>query len=445
MVKPVSRIDLIALKARQEPNLKFTSLVHHVNEENLALCYRELKRNKACGIDGVSVEAYGENLEERLKDLVERMKQGRYQPQPVRRVEIPKSGKSETRPLGIPAVEDKLVQLVVKKILESIYEPVFMDFSYGFRPGRSCHHAINELDKEVMQKPVHYIVEVDIRKFFDNVDHEWLMRCMEERISDPNFLELIRRFLKSGYVEEGVKYDSGKGTPQGGVISPVLANIYLHYVLDLWFEKRFKKNCRGNVRLIRYCDDFVICFENKKEAEHCMEALKERLGQFGLEVSPEKTQMIAFGRRAWAQAKRYKRKVATFTFLGFIHYCATSRRGHFIMGHKTSKENLKKGLQEIKIWLKKIRCMKPMKEWWPVLVAKLRGHYAYFGLSGNYRGIKQFYNQVISLVYKWQNRRSQKRSMNWKQFLEYLNWYPLPKPRIYVDMYTLSPKRGMCH
>ncbi len=435
------KLNQIAQKAKRGKRLKFTSLVHHVNEENLALCYQELKRNKACGIDGVTVEAYGEDLEENLKQLVSSMKAKRYRPKPARRVYIPKAGKAEKRGLGIPSVEDKIVQIMLKKILESIYEADFWDFSYGFRPGRSCHDAVNALDKSVMTKPVNFIVEVDIKGFFDNVNHYWLQRCIEERISDPNLLWLIRRFLKAGVVEEGDYQASKLGTPQGGNLSPLLANIYLHYVLDLWFEKKFKPKAIGQVQLIRYCDDFVVCCESERDAKRFLERLTQRLEQFGLEVSKEKTGIVEFGRNTWKLASRRNEKVGGFNFLGFTHYCATSRRGKFIMGHKTSKENLRRKLREIKEWLKLIRNHVRLKYWWPILKAKLTGHYNYFGISGNYRCISQFYSQVKWLVFKWINRRSQKKSMTWEVYTNYLQLNPLPEPRICRSLYTLSPKR----
>lgn len=438
-------LDLISSKALQDKKLKFTSLAHHINVENLAECYRSLKRNKACGIDGVTVDEYGENLEKNLEDLVSKMKDKSWQPQAVRRVFIPKPGKQEKRGLGIPAVEEKLVQAMVKKILEPIYEANFLDSSYGFRPGRSCHGAINTLDKEVMTKPINFIVEVDIRKYFDNVQHFWLLRCIEERVIDPNFLWVIRRLLKAGVMNEGVFEKSNVGTPQGGIASPLLANIYLHYVLDLWFEVVFKRQCNGYGSQIRYCDDWIACFETRKDAETYLECLKERLAKFGLEVAPEKTTIIEFGRRAWQRSRKYKKPLATFTFLGFTHYCGTSRRGKFIMGHKTSKDSLKKGLGSMKDWLKKVRSLVSARDFWPILCAKLRGHYNYFGISGNYRCLMQFYRQVISLVFKWLNRRSQKKSMNWKQYMNYLKVFPLPQPKIYHSFYTLSPKLGSIH
>jgi len=430
------KLNQIAKKAMQDKGFKFTSLIHHVNVDNLVLCYRELKRNKACGIDEVTVEEYGENLQGNLKLLVEQLKTKRYRPKPVRRVYIPKAGKLDKRSLGIPSVEDKIVQIMLKKILESIFEADFLENSYGFRPNRNCHTAINALDKFVMTKPVNFVVEVDIKNFFDNVSHYWLHRCLEERISDPNLLWLVRRFLKSGVIEEGQYHASKQGTSQGGNLSPLLSNIYLHYILDLWFEKKFKRRVKGHVQLIRYCDDFVVCCEAKQDAEDFLKLLTQRFEQFGLEISKDKTQIVRFGRRAWQYAKSSKGKVSSFTFLGFTHYCAASRRGKFIMGHKTSKENLRRKLIEINLWLRQIRSMLRLKDWWPTLKSKLTGHYNYFGVSGNFRCISKFYRQVKSIIFKWINRRSQKKSMSFEIYLKYLQLNPLPEPRICYSLYA---------
>ena len=430
MIMMQVKLNQIARRAKQDKRLKFTSLIHHVNESNLAECYRELKANKACGIDGETVEGYGKNLQERLSQLVASMKSKQYRPKPVKRVYIPKAGKNEKRGLGIPSVEDKLVQIMLKKILEQIYEAEFLDVSYGFRPKLSCHDAVKALDKTVMTKPINYIVEVDIKGFFDNVNHYWLQRCLEEKIVDRNLLWLVRRFLKAGVVEDGKQLATDVGTPQGGVISPLLANIYLHYVLDLWFKKEIKSQARGHMELIRYCDDFVVCCESEKDAKNFLELLNTRLEKFGLQVSEDKTKVIKFGRQVWKQAQRSKGKVETFTFLGFTHYCGKSRQGYFVMGHKTSKENFCRKLKETKEWLKKIRNKLRLREWWPVLKSKLTGHYNYFGVSGNYRCLQQFYNGIFSIVFKWINRRSQKKSMNFDQYLHYLQWNPLPTPRI---------------
>jgi RNA-directed DNA polymerase len=430
------QLNQIARKAQQDCQLKFTSLVHHINEGNLAECYRDLKRNKASGIDGVTVEAYGENLEEKLSQLVASLKAKSYRPKPVRRVYIPKPGKDEQRPLGIPSVEDKLVQLMLKKILEGIFEADFLDCSYGFRPKRSCHDAIKALDQAVMRKPVNYIVEVDIRKFFDEVSHYWLQRCLEERIGDRNLLWLVRRILKAGVVSEGKRLPTEVGTPQGGVISPLLANIYLHYVLDLWFEKKIKPQAKGPMEIIRYCDDFVVCCASEADAKQFMEALKQRLTKFGLRVAEDKTRIVKFGRRVWQRAQKRQEKVESFDFLGFTHYCTKSRRGKFIMGHKTSKKNLSGKLREIKEWIKKIRNHRKLRDWWPVLKAKLTGHYNYFGISGNCRCLQQFYKNVFWLLYKWINRRSQKKSMTYEVYERYLQFNPLPTPRICYVLYS---------
>ena len=435
MIMMQVKLNQIARRAKQDKRLKFTSLIHHVNESNLAECYRELKANKACGIDGETVEGYGKNLQERLSQLVASMKSKQYRPKPVKRVYIPKAGKNEKRGLGIPSVEDKLVQIMLKKILEQIYEAEFLDVSYGFRPKLSCHDAVKALDKTVMTKPINYIVEVDIKGFFDNVNHYWLQRCLEEKIADRNLLWLVRKFLKAGVVEDGKQLATEAGTPQGGVISPLLANIYLHYVLDLWFKKEIKSQAKGHMELIRYCDDFVVCCESEKDAKNFLDLLHTRLEKFGLQVSEEKTKVLKFGRQVWKQAQRSREKVETFNFLGFTHYCGKSRRGYFIMGHKTSKENLSRKLKETKEWLKNIRNKLRLREWWPVLKSKLTGHYNYFGVSGNYRCLQQFYRQIFSMVFKWINHRSQKKSMNFDQYLNYLQWNPLPIPRICYAMY----------
>jgi group II intron reverse transcriptase/maturase len=438
------KLNLIAEKARRDKRLKFTSLIHHINEENLAECYQVLKRDKACGIDGITVEDYGLKLKENISDLTCRLKTKRYRPQPVKRIYIPKPGKAdEKRGLGLPTVEDKLVQLMVKKLLEAIYEADFLDNSYGFRPNRNCLQAINRLDKEVMTKPINFIVEVDIRKFFDTLSHFWMQRCLEERVADPNLLWLVRQILKAGISEDGQYHASEQGAMQGGNLSPILANIYLHYVLDLWFEKKFKPQSKGYMQLIRYCDDLVVCCESERDAQEFLKQLEGRLKQFGLSLSADKTKIIKFGKRAWQQWQRGGNKPQTFNFLGFTHYCAKSRRGHFIMGHKTSKENLRRKLQEIKEWVKKMRNYVCLKAWWPALKAKLIGHYSYFGISGNYRCLKQFHRGVIRTVFKWINRRSQRKSMTWEIYQQYLQWNPLPTPRIYHSLYTLTPKRGM--
>lgn len=447
MKHTAEKLKRVTEMARKDRKLKFTSLAHLINEEGLFACYGLLKKRKASGVDGVTVEEYAgkdcKDLKSKLANLVERMKTKKYRPHPVRRVFIPKPGKQEMRPLGIPAVEDKLVQMALKEILEAIYEQDFLDCSHGFRPKRSCHTAINRLDKAVMQRPINYIVEVDISKFFDKVNHYWLQRCLEERIKDPNLLWLIRSFLKAGIMEDGRFRPSQEGTPQGGVVSPLLANIYLHYVLDLWFAGNFKPKSNGYMELIRYCDDFVVLCESRKDAEGFLIALRERLSKFGLEVSEEKTEIVRFGRKSWQESKKDGiKKYESFNFLGFTHFCGTSRKGKFIVGHKTTKTGLSRKLKEINLWLKQVRSTVQLKFWLPVLQRKMIGHYNYFGISGNMRCLQQFYYGVGKLTLKWINRRSQKKSMSVEDYFK--NLHPkLPVPRIYHDIYTLSPMRSV--
>jgi group II intron reverse transcriptase/maturase len=435
------KLDLITENAKANKRLKFTSLIHHINEENLVKCYQELKRNRASGIDNVTVEEYGKNLRENISNLLRRLKTKSYKPQPVKRVYIPKPGKrDEKRGLGLPTVEDKLVQLMVKKILEAIYETDFLDSSYGFRPNRNCIQAIHKLNQEVMKKPINFIVEVDIRKFFDTLSHYWLQRCLEERIADPNLMWLVRQILKVGVIDNGKYQVNDQGTMQGGNLSPLLANIYLHYVLDLWFEKKIKPQAKGYVELIKYCDDFVVCCESEQDAKGFLKQLEERFSKFGLTLSPDKTKVVKFGRKVWQHWRKGGEKPQTFDFLGFTHYCGTSRNGYFSMVHKTSKKNLSRKIQETKEWIKGVKNSLPLKQWWPVLKAKLIGHYSYFGISGNYRSLQQFYHIVKRVIFKGINRRSQRKSMTWAIFQQYLQWNPLPVPRIYHSLYKLTQK-----
>jgi group II intron reverse transcriptase/maturase len=389
-------------------------------------------------MDGVTWQEYGEKLEENLRDLVTRLKAKRYKPQPARRVYIPKDEHS-TRPLGLPALEDKIVQKGVALILEAIYEADFLDCSYGFRPGRNCHQAVDAVDKTIMQNPINHVIDADIKGFFDNVSHQWMLEFLQVRIVDPSFLLLIRRFLKAGYIDSNLLVATEQGTPQGGNLSPILSNIFLHYVLDLWYEKRIKRQVRGACFLVRYADDFVCMIQYQDDARHIERVLRERFAQFDLELHPEKTRVISFGRYERENAKRQDRRAHTFDFLGFTHFCGQSRRGNFIVGRRTSRKKFRKKSKELNLWLKRIRNYLPTKEWWPILAAKLRGHYQYYGVSGNMPGVKRFYRLTLQLALKWLNRRSQRRSFSWESFYAYLKHYPLPVPRIVHNLYTLSP------
>jgi group II intron reverse transcriptase/maturase len=435
-----TKLALIAQRAREEPQCQFTSLAHLLDERFLAACYHRLGRDRASGLDGVTWKEYGEHLEENLRDLVTRMRAKRYKPLPAKRVYIPKDEHSQ-RPLGLPALEDKIVQTGIAEIMEAIYEADFLDCSYGFRPRRGCHQAINAVDKTIMTQPVNHVIDADIKAFFDSVSHPGLMKCLQVRIKDPSFLLLIQRFLKAGYFEAGQVVATEQGTPQGGNLSPMLSNIFLHYVLDLWFEKRIKRQVRGVCFLVRYADDFVCMVQYQDDAQHILEALRERFTQFDLALHPEKTRVISFGRYERQNAQRQKRKPNTFDFLGFTHYCDRSRRGKFIVGHQTSRKKFRKKCGELNEWLKAVRNRCRVKEWWPVLKAKLTGHYQYYGISGNMRLLSRYYWLTVRLAMKWLNRRSQKHSFSWEGFEAYLKHYPLPKPRIVHDLYTLSPVR----
>jgi group II intron reverse transcriptase/maturase len=333
------------------------------------------------------------------------------------------------------------VQAGIATILGAIFEADFLDCSYGFRPGRGCHQAIQAVDKLIMTERINHVIDADIKSFFDSVSHPWLMKCLQVRIKDPSFLLLIERLLKAGYFEAGRVTETEQGTPQGGNLSPMLSNIFLHYVLDLWFEKVLKREVRGACYLVRYADDFVCMVQYQDDAQHVVQAIRERFTKFDLVLHPEKTRVISFGRYERQNAERQKRRPNTFDFLGFTHYCDCSRRGKYMVNRQTSRKKFRKKCQELNEWLKGMRNRCSVKAWWPVLKAKLTGHYQYYGISGNMRSLNRYYRLALRLALKWLNRRSQRRSFSWESFTAYLKHYPLPRPRIVHNLYTLSPTR----
>ena len=428
------KLSLIAGHAQRDPDFQFTSLAHLLNLEYLRDCYHSLNRNRAVGIDNVSWEDYGANLDSNLQWLLTRLKRKKYKPIPAKRVYIPKN-ETETRPLGISALENKIVERGITNILSSIYEQDFLDCSYGFRPGRDGHQALKQLNDQVTFRKVNHIVEADIKGFFDHVDHEDLMTFIQKRINDTTLLNLIGKFLKAGYVDDGLLVTSDEGTPQGSILSPMLANIFLHYVLDEWFEATVKSHVRGFCELVRYADDFVCMIQFAEEAENIEQVLKKRFDRYHLEIHPTKSRRLSFGSFERKNARKQNRKPNTFDFLGFTHYCDISRKGNFKLGRKTSSKKFVAKCKAMKDWLKKIRNKVKTKDWWKTLKAKLRGHYQYYGVSENYAGIARFYKMTLRLVRKWLNRRSQKRKMNWERFAKYLEHYPLPKPKITHSFY----------
>lgn len=431
------KLTLISKRAKEEPQTKFISLMHLLNAEYFKNCYRELKRGKAAGVDGKVTEDYTEEeITRAIEGAIVELKMRTYRPQPVKRAYIEKAN-GQKRPLGIPTVIDKVIQLGVAKILEAIYEPRFLPVSYGFRKGRNAHECLKELNHKIMGKKVNWVIEADIKGFFDHVNHDWMMRCIEEKIGDTPFKKLIERMLKAGVMEEGKYTASEEGTPQGGVISPILANIYLHYVLDLWFEKVEKKVLKGEAYLIRYADDFVICMQYEDKARKVLEDLRKRLQKFGLELAEDKTRIVEFGRYADENHRRRgEGKPETIDFLGFTHYCTQTRDGLFMVRVKTSCKKMNKALKEMNVWIKKIRNLIKLRDIWKFLKLKLQGHYNYYGISGNFESIRRYYLRVLSLVFKWMNRRSQKKTWNWKTFLDYAKRYPLPKPKLTYAIYN---------
>jgi len=422
--------------AKRKPKEKFTSLYHLINQELLAICHRELSGDRATGLDGVTKAEYEENLTENLTDLVNRLAQKSYRPQPVRRVFIPKGDGTRQRPLGIPAYEDKLVQRALHKILEPIFEQDFLTCSYGFRPDLKAHDALTRVNRVIQTQKVGYVVDADIRGFFDHVDHQWLERCLEQRIKDPNIIRLVHRFLKAGVMVEGEWEPGEQGTIQGGNLSPLLANIYLHCVLDLWFDDIVKKHCQGETDLIRYADDFVVCFQYQSEAQWFFQALRERLAKFGLEIAEEKSAVIAFGRFAARDARNQGRqKPATFDFLGMTFYCSTSQNGWFRVKCKTSQKKYRAKVKQFNQWMKRNRQMN-ISELMNRIRVKLRGHYAYYGVMDNSKMLWSYRYNVTMILMKWLNRRSQRRSYDFPSFNRLLQGFPLPKPVIVLNFYA---------
>ena len=392
------------------PKYKFRNLYGMIDMELLKLAWRELNKRACAGIDRVSAKMYGQNLEANLDDLIDRLKRKGYRAKLVKRRYIPKSN-GKKRPLGIPVLEDRLLQKAVTMILEAIYEQDFLEVSYGYRPGKSAKGAIKDLRDALNFEGFAYVVEADIKGFFDHLEHEWLMRMLEERIDDRHLLRLIRKWLKAGILEpEGKVINPLTGTPQGGVISPILANVYLHYALDLWTEVRVKKQSKVKLKYIRYADDFVCAFENERDAKAYYEELPERLKMFGLKVAEDKTRILKFG---WFWGKKSEK----FDFLGFELGWEKARNGMPNIKRRTSKPKLKRTLEEFTKWAKENRSTK-LSELIEKLNRKLRGYYEHYGVIGNYKGLSVFFYRMNKVLFKWLNKRSQKKSMNWHQYGE---------------------------
>jgi RNA-directed DNA polymerase len=410
----------IARKAREQKKYRFQNLYGILNESFLKVCFNELNKKVASGVDKVTWKDYKSNLSDNIKALVERLKRKRYRAKLVKRQYIPK-GKGKMRPLGLPTLEDKLVQLAVSKILVTIWEEDFSSSSFGYRPKTGAKSGVKKLLNQLRTNRFNYVVEADIKGFFNNIDHDWLIKMLEQRIDDTALLRLIKKWLKAGVLEEdGKVIHPISGTPQGGVISPVLANIYLHNVLDLWFEKHVGKYCIGKVSFVRYADDFVCLFQNGKDAENFYKKLPERMAKFNLELAPDKTQIVSFKGKPFTDR---------FTFLGFEFYRGLTRTRKVLAYARTSPEKLNISLANFKEWFRKNRSLGTSTIFLKVK-QKLRGYYNYFGLSGNYKSLESYFYYFKGILKKYLNRRSQRLSCNWAKFKKLLRIYGVPRPRI---------------
>lgn len=430
----LKRLDRISDRAKSQREEKFNNLFSLLTVDLLRQAFHKLERGKASGIDGQTVEQYEANLEGNLLDLETRLHRQSYRPHPSLRKEVPK-GNGKTRPLGIACIEDKLVQRAVVTILERIYESDFYPISFGFRPGKSCHDALSVLGQDIATRKVNWVSDADIKGFFDNVNHDQLLEMLQYRISDPRMLWLITRFLKAGVMIEGKRNETEEGVPQGSVLSPLLANVYLHYVLDQWFEQDIKPCCRGEAYMVRYADDFICGFEKENDAKRFQIALKKRLGRYSLELAEDKTKLLRFGRFAERDIQRTdaNQSPETFDFLGFTHYCGHSRSGGFKLKRKTASKKLRSKFQDLKDWLRH-NLTQPLAEVWATLNKKLQGHYQYYGINDNWRWLMKYREAARRYAYRWICRRSQKGRISLRDYARLLEHHPLLVPTRLKDL-----------
>ena len=433
-----TKLRRIAKLARDAPELAFTTLAHHLDLAWMREAYRRTRKDGATGVDGQTAEQYAERLEDNLRSLLDRAKSGMYRAPPVRRVHIPKGDGSQTRPIGIPTFEDKVLQRGVGMLLEAIYEGDFAPFSYGFRPGRSAHQALEALRDGIMEMSGGWVVEVDIRKFFDTVDHERFREIVRRRVRDGVMLRLIGKWLNAGVLEGRELSYPGVGTPQGGVISPLLANIFLHDVVDVWFVREVLPRLSGRAQLVRYADDMVFVFEREDDAKRVFDVLPKRFGKYGLTLHPEKTRMMKFSRpsrRPPDKGRGRAAKAGTFDFLGFTHYWGRSRAGNNVVMRRTAKDRFSRALRRVKEWCREHR-HDPLRAQQQGLAQKLRGHYAYFGITANIAALQRLLHEVKRTWRKWLSTRSRDGLYTWKRMDALLERLPLPAPRIVHRLVT---------
>ena len=424
-----TKLQKIAKMSRSRPAEPLTVLAHHIDLELMKEAFRLIRKNGAVGVDGVTAQEYQLNLEGNLISLVDRFKSGAYKAPPVKRVYIPKGDGKRTRPIGIPTLEDKILQKAVTMVLEAVYEQDFLDCSYGFRPKRSAHQALESIWRGLMATAGGYVLEADISKYFDMLDHSQLRAFLDMRVRDGVIRRAIDKWLKAGILEENAISYPKRGTPQGGVISPLLANVYLHEVLDKWIEAEVKPRLAGRTQLVRYADDFLIFFSVEADAHRIIDVLHKRFARFGLSLHPDKTKLVCF-KHPCASGNDHTRQSDTFDFLGFTHYWGRSRRGGWSVCRKTAKDRFKRALKSIALWCRENRHL-PVNEQQQGLVLKLGGHYQYYGITGNGRSLKRMRYQVCRVWHKWLCRRSQRAKLDWHRFNRLLMRYPLPQPRIF--------------
>ncbi len=435
MAEPQSSVDVstklerVAKLAREAPDMAFRSLAHLIDIDWLREAFRRTRKDGARGVDGQSAQEYQANLEDNLRSLLERAKSGTYHAPPVRRVHIPKGSGTETRPLGIPTFEDKVLQRAVTMVLGAVYEQDFLDCSYAFRPRRSAHMALDALWKQSTRMGGGWVLEVDIRKFFDRLDHGKLRELLRRRVHDGVLLRLIGKWLNAGVLEDGSVSYPEAGTPQGGVVSPMLANIFLHEVLDAWFDREVKPRLAGRAVLVRYADDAVFLFANESDARRVMEVLPKRLGKYGLELHPDKTRLVDFRNPYRFASTDAGEGPGTFDLLGFTHYWGKARSGKWAVKRKTAKDRFRRALKRVAEWCREHR-HDEVRAQQEALGKKLQGHFEYFGITGNFRAIALFLSKVTAVWRKWLSRRSQRASIAWSRMYRLLERYPLPRPRI---------------
>lgn len=435
-----TRLRRIAELARGAPERVFTSLHHHVDPGLLREAYRLTRKDGAVGVDGQTAKEYAGNLEGNLHSLLDRFKSGGYHAPPVRRVHIPKGSGRQTRPIGMPTFEDKVLQRAVSMVLEAIYEQDFLPCSYGFRPGRSAHQALQDLWEGVMKMGGGWVLELDIQKFFDTLDHQHLRGFLHQRVRDGVVRRTVDKWLKAGVLEEGVMTHPETGTPQGGVISPLLANIYLHEVLDRWFTHAVVPCLRGHAFLVRYADDAVLVFAQEQDARRVLKVLPKRFARFGLSLHPEKTRLVRFYRPPRSRERRMPERAGgpgTFDLLGFTHHWARSWRGSWVLRRQTARDRMRRSLERISAWCRRYR-HQPVRWQHQHLATKLRGHYAYYGITGNSRRLCRFRYEAQRVWRKWLARRSQRTQMPWERFHRLLERYPLPPAVIVHSVYRLA-------